>query len=63
VQQGRSPARAYEVALDDRGCRLAKEIGVKVSIATDAHRAADLDLMRFDAGQARRGYELYRAAG
>ena len=42
--------------LDDRGCRLAKEMGVKVAISTDAHRAADLDLMRFGVDQARRGW-------
>jgi len=42
--------------LDDRACRLAKDIGVKVAIATDAHRVADLDLMRFGLDQARRGW-------
>jgi len=42
--------------LDDRGCRLAKEIGVKVAIATDAHRVEGLDLMRYGVDQARRGW-------
>jgi DNA polymerase (family 10) len=42
--------------LDDRGCRMAKEAGVRVAISTDAHRAADLGLMRFGIGQARRGW-------
>jgi len=42
--------------LDDRGCQMAKEAGVRVTISTDAHRAADLDLMRFGIGQARRGW-------
>jgi DNA polymerase (family 10) len=49
-------AQPDRLDLDDRGCRLAKEVGVKVSIATDAHRAADLDLMRFGVDQARRGW-------
>jgi DNA polymerase (family 10) len=42
--------------LDDRYCRMAKEAGVKIVISTDAHRAADLDLMRFGVYQARRGW-------
>jgi len=42
--------------LDDRACRMAKEAGVRVAISTDAHRAADLGLMRFGVGQARRGW-------
>jgi DNA polymerase (family 10) len=42
--------------LDDRACRMAKEAGVRIAISTDAHRAADLDLMRFGIGQARRGW-------
>jgi DNA polymerase (family 10) len=42
--------------LDDRYCRLAKEAGVRVAISTDAHRAADLSLMRHGLDQARRGW-------
>ncbi|MGB7738436.1 MAG: DNA polymerase/3'-5' exonuclease PolX [Steroidobacteraceae bacterium] len=42
--------------LDDQGCRMAKEAGVRLAISTDAHRAADLDLMRFGIDQARRGW-------
>ena len=42
--------------LDDRACRMAKEAGVRVAISTDAHRAADLGLMRFGVSQARRGW-------
>jgi len=49
-------AQPDRLDLDDRACRLAKEIGVKVAIATDAHRAADLDLMHFGVDQARRGW-------
>ena len=42
--------------LDDQACRMAREAGVQVAISTDAHRTADLDLMRFGIGQARRGW-------
>jgi DNA polymerase (family 10) len=42
--------------LDDQGCRMAKEAGVRLAIATDAHRVADLDFMRFGIDQARRGW-------
>jgi DNA polymerase (family 10) len=49
-------AQPERLDLDDRACRLAKELGVKVAIATDAHRADDLDLMRFGIDQARRGW-------
>ncbi len=49
-------AQPERLDLDDRGCRLAREVGVKVAIATDAHRVADLDLMRFGVDQARRGW-------
>jgi len=49
-------AQPDRLDLDDRACRMAKEAGVRVAISTDAHRAADLDLMRFGIGQARRGW-------
>jgi DNA polymerase (family X) len=49
-------AQPDRLDLDDRGCRLAREVGVKVAISTDAHRIADLDLMRFGVDQARRGW-------
>jgi DNA polymerase (family 10) len=42
--------------LTDRDCKMAKEMGVKVAISTDAHRTTDLDFMRFGVGQARRGW-------
>lgn len=42
--------------LDDVHCQMAKEMGVKVVISTDAHSTSDLDLMRFGVGQARRGW-------
>lgn len=42
--------------LDDDACRLAKDVGVKVAISTDAHSASHLDHMRFGVDQARRGW-------
>jgi DNA polymerase (family 10) len=42
--------------LTDEAARLAKDVGVGVAISTDAHRAADLDLLRFGIDQARRGW-------
>jgi DNA polymerase (family 10) len=47
------PAR---LDLDDAGCRLARDTGVKVVIATDAHSDVDLRYMRFGVDQARRGW-------
>ncbi|HUJ99605.1 MAG TPA: DNA polymerase/3'-5' exonuclease PolX [Stellaceae bacterium] len=37
-------------------CRMAKDAGVLVSIATDAHRATEFSSLRFGVGQARRGW-------
>ncbi len=42
--------------LIDIHCKLAKDLGVKVSISTDAHSTADLNYMRWGIGQARRGW-------
>jgi DNA polymerase (family 10) len=42
--------------LNDLHCKMAKDMGVKVAISTDAHRTTDLDFMRFGLGQARRGW-------
>jgi DNA polymerase (family 10) len=42
--------------LTDTDCKLAKEMGVKVVISTDAHSITDLDLMRFGVWQGRRGW-------
>lgn len=42
--------------LDDVHCKLAKDMGVKVSISSDAHSAGGLALMRFGVDQARRGW-------
>lgn len=42
--------------LADIHCKLAKEMGVKLVISTDAHSVNDYDLMRFGVWQARRGW-------
>lgn len=42
--------------LNDVHCRMAKELGVLVSIDTDAHSIHDLNNLRFGVGQARRGW-------
>jgi DNA polymerase (family 10) len=49
---------AYPDRLDlaDRYCKMAKEMGVKVAISTDAHSKSDLEFMRFGLDQARRGW-------
>jgi DNA polymerase (family 10) len=49
---------AYPGRLDltDEACRMARELGVTVSIGTDAHSADTLDFMGFGVDQARRGW-------
>lgn len=42
--------------LTDEACMMARDIGVKIAIATDAHTTAALDYMRFGIDQARRGW-------
>jgi len=42
--------------VDDRLCRSAKEYGVKIVIATDAHSVKEMDFMRHGINQARRGW-------
>lgn len=49
-------AQPDRLDLTDAHCRLAKQLGLNVSISTDAHSTADLDLMRFGIDQARRGW-------
>jgi DNA polymerase (family 10) len=49
-------AHPLRLDLRDADCRMAKEMGVKVAISTDAHSTGDLNLMRFGVGQARRGW-------
>jgi DNA polymerase (family 10) len=42
--------------LTDEACLMAREIGLKVAISTDAHSTSGLDFMRFGLDQARRGW-------
>jgi DNA polymerase (family 10) len=49
-------AQPDRLDLNDAHCRMAKELGLKVAISTDAHSVANLDLMRFGIDQARRGW-------
>ncbi len=42
--------------LSGDACRLAKDIGLKVAISTDAHNTGDLEYMRYGIDQARRGW-------
>ncbi|MGV7229388.1 MAG: DNA polymerase/3'-5' exonuclease PolX [Nitrospirales bacterium] len=49
-------AQPVRLDLTDLHCQMAKEMGVKVAISTDAHRTTDLEFMHFGVGQARRGW-------
>ncbi len=49
-------AQPERLDLGDAHCRLAKEIGAKLAISTDAHSAAELGLLRYGVDQARRGW-------
>jgi DNA polymerase (family 10) len=49
-------AQPVRLDLTDLHCKMAKDMGVKLAISTDAHRTTDLDFMRFGIGQARRGW-------
>jgi histidinol phosphatase-like PHP family hydrolase len=42
--------------LDEVHCKLAKEIGVKLVLSTDAHNPSELGFMRYAVEQARRGW-------
>ncbi len=49
-------AQPDRLDLDDAHAHMAKSIGVKIAISTDAHSAFDLESMRFGVDQARRGW-------
>ncbi|MGB7931923.1 MAG: DNA polymerase III, partial [Gammaproteobacteria bacterium] len=49
-------AQPVRLDLTDTYCKLARELGLKVAISTDAHGIEQLDYMRFGIGQARRGW-------
>ena len=42
--------------LDDVQAQMAREMGLKLAISTDAHRIRELDYMRYGVDQARRGW-------
>lgn len=49
-------ASPHRLDLSDIYCKMAKEMGVKIAISTDAHRTSELDWMRFGVWQGRRGW-------
>jgi DNA polymerase (family 10) len=49
-------AQPDRLDLTDTHCRLAKQLGLKVAISTDAHATVELDFIRFGVDQARRGW-------
>jgi len=49
-------AQPSRLDLTDEDCKMVKEMGLRVSVATDAHSTSNLDLMRFGVDQARRGW-------
>lgn len=49
-------AQPTRLDLDDVGCRMAHDLGVKVALSTDAHSAPELAFMRYGVAQARRGW-------
>ncbi|HSN32419.1 MAG TPA: DNA polymerase/3'-5' exonuclease PolX, partial [Ideonella sp.] len=49
-------AQPSRLDLDDVACRMARDEGVLVSIASDSHAGAELDFLRWGVGQARRGW-------
>ena len=49
-------AHPERLDLSDIHCRMAKEAGVLISIASDAHRTSDFDNLAIGVDQARRGW-------
>lgn len=49
-------AQPDRLDVDDVYAKMAREMGLKLAISTDAHRVNELDYMRFGIGQARRGW-------
>jgi DNA polymerase (family 10) len=49
-------ANPKRLDVDDHVCRRAKDLGVKISVGTDAHSIDGLQFMRYGIGQARRGW-------
>jgi DNA polymerase (family 10) len=49
-------AQPDRLDLSDSDCKMAKGMGLKLAISTDAHSARQLDYVRFGVAQARRGW-------
>lgn len=49
-------AQPSRLDLSDTHCRMARELGLKLSVSTDAHTPETLGYMRFGVDQARRGW-------
>jgi DNA polymerase (family 10) len=49
-------ANPQRLDLDDRYCRMARELGVLISIDSDAHRTRDFENLHYGIGQARRAW-------
>lgn len=49
-------AQPDRLDLHDLHCRMAKEVGVKIAISTDAHNTMEFGFMRLGVDQARRGW-------
>ena len=49
-------AQPTRLDLSDAHCRMAKDLGLKLAISTDAHTTETLGFMRFGVDQARRGW-------
>jgi DNA polymerase (family X) len=49
-------AQPDRLDLNDANCKMAKDMGLKVAVATDAHTPAEFAFIRFGIGQARRGW-------
>jgi len=49
-------AQPDRLDLDDVHCRMAKDMGLKLAISTDAHATGNLEYMRFGVDQGRRGW-------
>lgn len=49
-------AQPTRLDVTDATCRMARDLGVKIAISTDAHSVQELDFMRHGIAQARRGW-------
>ena len=49
-------AQPDRLDLPSNYCKMARDMGLKIAISTDAHSVADLDLMKHGIAQARRGW-------